>query len=120
MHRSRYLSHIKGHFADIAIFCTGTVFVPRIYSFCLCHSRREDTGLPDVLADIEEVVEAAQGLKEVSQVIKDLSGFAHSTLTTTLSLSEAEVASLKEVFACLVCKGWYCFTMDQWEDGFRD
>ncbi|XP_029980191.1 uncharacterized protein LOC115412033 [Sphaeramia orbicularis] len=68
-------------------------------------SRREDTGLQDVLADIEEVVEAAQGLKGVSQVIKDLTGFAHSTVTTTLSLSEAEVASLKEVFACVVCKG---------------
>lgn len=76
-------------------------------------SRREDTGLQDVLADIEEVVEAAQGLKEVTKKLKDLSGFALSTKTTTLSLSEAEVDSLRVVFACLVCKGWYCFTMVQ-------
>ncbi|XP_047187553.1 uncharacterized protein LOC118312733 [Scophthalmus maximus] len=68
-------------------------------------SRREDTGLQDVLADIEEVVEAAQGLKEVTKKLKDLSGFALSTKTTTLSLSEAEVDSLRVVFACLVCKG---------------
>ncbi|XP_032363719.1 uncharacterized protein LOC116677139 [Etheostoma spectabile] len=68
-------------------------------------SRREDTGLQEVMADIEEVVEAAQGLKEVTKMIKDLSGFAHSTVTTTLSLSEAEVASLRAIFACLVCKG---------------
>ncbi|KAL0993708.1 hypothetical protein UPYG_G00112170 [Umbra pygmaea] len=52
-----------------------------------------------------EVVEAAQGLKEVSKMIKELSGFAHSTVTTTLSQSEAEVASLRVAFACVVCKG---------------
>ncbi|XP_053718431.1 uncharacterized protein LOC128757287 isoform X1 [Synchiropus splendidus] len=68
-------------------------------------SRREDTGLQEVVADIEDVVEAAQGLKEVSQIIKDLSGFGHSTMTTTLSLSEAEAASLREICSCLVCKG---------------
>ncbi|KAK0140113.1 hypothetical protein N1851_022999 [Merluccius polli] len=68
-------------------------------------SRKEDTGLQEVIADIEEVVEAAQGLREVSKMIKDLSGFAESTMTTTLCLSEAEVASLRMVFACLVCKG---------------
>ncbi|KAM8846644.1 uncharacterized protein ACB058_012916 [Synchiropus picturatus] len=66
-------------------------------------SRREDTGLQEVVADIEDVVEA--GLKEVSQIIKDLSAFGHSTLTTTLSLSEAEGASLREICSCLACKG---------------
>lgn len=49
-------------------------------------SRKEDTGLQEVMADIEEVVEAAQGLREVSKMIKDLSGFAQSTMTTTLCL----------------------------------
>ncbi|XP_023658943.1 uncharacterized protein [Paramormyrops kingsleyae] len=68
-------------------------------------SRREDTGLQEVVGDIQEVVEAAQGLKDVSKAIKELSGFAHSRLTTTLSLSEAEVTSLKAVFGCLVCTG---------------
>ncbi|XP_055015741.1 uncharacterized protein LOC129411368 [Boleophthalmus pectinirostris] len=66
-------------------------------------SRKEDTGLQEVIADIEEVVEAAQGLKEVSKIIKTLTG--QSTMTTTLCLSEAEVASLKLVFGCLVCTG---------------
>ncbi|KAL7372604.1 hypothetical protein ABVT39_019227 [Epinephelus coioides] len=68
-------------------------------------SRKEDTGLHEVIADTEEVVEVAQGLREVLKIIKDLIGFAHSTMTTTLSLSEAEIASLRMVFACLVCKG---------------
>ncbi|KAK7879705.1 hypothetical protein WMY93_033588 [Mugilogobius chulae] len=58
--------------------------------------RREDNGLQDVMFDIEEVVEAAQGLQEVSKMIKDLCGGAKSTLMMTLTLSEAEVASLKE------------------------
>lgn len=80
-------------------------------------SRKEDTGLQEVVADIEDVVEAAQGLKDVSQIIKDLSGFGRSTLTTTLSLSQAEVASLREVFNCLVCKGWYSNTMGQHTHG---
>ncbi|KAK7929730.1 hypothetical protein WMY93_006125 [Mugilogobius chulae] len=68
-------------------------------------SRREDNGLQDVMFDIEEVVEAAQGLQEVSKMIKDLCGGAKSTLMMTLTLSEAEVASLKEVFTCLICNG---------------
>ncbi|XP_041843898.1 uncharacterized protein LOC121641678 [Melanotaenia boesemani] len=68
-------------------------------------SHREDVGLQEAVENIEELVEAAQGLKDVSKAIKELSGLAHSTLTTTLSLSEAEVASLKSVFGCLVCKG---------------
>lgn len=52
---------------------------------CKLSSRREDVGLQEVVADTEEVVKAAQGLKEVTKMIKELSGFAHSTLTTTLS-----------------------------------
>lgn len=70
-------------------------------------SQREDTGLQEVAAYIEDVVEAAQGLEYVSEMIKHLSGFARSTLTTILSLSEAEITSLREVFCCLVCKGRY-------------
>lgn len=62
-------------------------------------------GLLNVISDIEQVVEAAQELREVSKTLRDLSGIAHSTLTTTLTLSEAEVASLRAAFACVVCKG---------------
>lgn len=57
---------------------------------------------------------AAHGLKDVSQIIKDLSGFGRSTPTTTLSLSGAEIASLREVFNCKV---WYSYTVDQHEHG---
>ena len=64
------------------------------------------------MAEIEDVVEAAQGLKDVAQIIKDLTGVGQSTLTTTLSLTENEAASLKEVFNCIICKGWYSYTMD--------
>ena len=38
-------------------------------------SRKEDNGLQEVIADIEEVVQAAQGLREVSKIIKDLTIF---------------------------------------------
>lgn len=70
-------------------------------------SQREETGLQEVAADIEDVVEAAQALKDVSEMIKNLCGFVRSTMATALSLSEAEITSLKEVFCCLVCKGLY-------------
>lgn len=61
--------------------------------------------MQDVILDIEEVVEAAQGLKDVSKAIKDLSGSARSTLTSTLVLSEADVVALKAGLCCLICKG---------------
>ncbi len=75
--------------------------------FKMFFSQKEDTGLQEVIADIEEVVEAAQGLKEVSKIIKGLTG--QSTMTTTLSLSEAEVASLRIIFVCL-------HTLRKWVD----
>ncbi|CAL9699811.1 unnamed protein product [Knipowitschia caucasica] len=68
-------------------------------------SRREEMGFQDVMSDIEEIIEAAQGLKDVSKMIKDLSGQAHATLTTTLTLSETEIASIRAGFSCLICKG---------------
>ncbi|KAK5870632.1 hypothetical protein PBY51_003563 [Eleginops maclovinus] len=66
-------------------------------------SRREDTGLQDVVAEIEEVIEAAQGLKEVTKSIKEVTeGTGKATL---LCLQEGEVNALKTVFGCLVCTG---------------
>ncbi|KAK5856932.1 hypothetical protein PBY51_010210 [Eleginops maclovinus] len=66
-------------------------------------SRREDTGLQDVVAEIEEVIEAAQGLKEVTKSIKEVTeGTGKATL---LCLQEGEVNALKTVFGCLVCPG---------------
>lgn len=76
------------------------------FLFCLVFfSQREETGLQEVAADIEDVVEAAQGLKDVSEMLKSLCGFAHSTMATTHSFSVAEITTLKEVFCCLICKG---------------
>lgn len=51
-------------------------------------------------SEIEEVVEAAQELEHVTKIIKELSRCAHSLL-------EAEVASSRLVFCCLVCTVWY-------------
>ncbi|KAK5859360.1 hypothetical protein PBY51_020922 [Eleginops maclovinus] len=66
-------------------------------------SRREDTGLQDVVAEIEEVIEAAQGLKEVTKSIKEVTeGTGKATL---LCLQDGEVNALKTVFGCLVCPG---------------
>lgn len=65
-------------------------------------SRRDNTGLLQVItAETKEVVEAAQNLKDVTKIIKELSGCAHS-LTIILFLSEAKVAPLTAVF-CMFC-----------------
>lgn len=69
-------------------------------------SQRGDASLHEDIAGIEEVVEAAQELKNVTKLMKEWSECARS-LPTVLQ-SEAEVASLKALFCCLVCKGRYC------------
>lgn len=53
--------------------------------------------------DIEEVVLAAQGLKEVTTRIKELIEFAHRG--GSVSLTEAQAASVRDAFACLICRG---------------
>ncbi|KAL7389073.1 hypothetical protein ABVT39_026021 [Epinephelus coioides] len=68
-------------------------------------SRRDDNGLDAVFDTIEEVVLAAQGLREVSTTIKELTNLASSNRRTTVSLTEAEAAAVKDAFACIVCKG---------------
>ncbi|XDV19488.1 hypothetical protein PO909_024953, partial [Leuciscus waleckii] len=67
-------------------------------------SRREDTGLDLVFDRIEEVVLASQGLQEVSTTMKELMEFANSNRRTTLSLTEAQAAAVRDAFACIVCK----------------
>ncbi|XP_029905488.1 RING finger protein 141-like [Myripristis murdjan] len=68
-------------------------------------SRRDDNGLDAVLDTIEKVVLAAQGLQEVSATIKELANLASSNRRTTVSLTEAEAAAIRDAFACVVCKG---------------
>ncbi|XP_049912421.1 RING finger protein 141-like [Epinephelus moara] len=68
-------------------------------------SRRDDNGLDAVFDTIEEVVLAAQGLREVSTTIKELTNLASSNRRTTVSLTEAEAAAVKDAFTCIVCKG---------------
>ncbi|XP_063067125.1 uncharacterized protein LOC134458625 isoform X2 [Engraulis encrasicolus] len=65
-------------------------------------SRREDN-YQDVLTDIEEVIEAAQGLREVTKTLKEAT--AGTGRTTLLCLQEGEVNALRTVFSCLVCTG---------------
>lgn len=48
------------------------------------------------------ILPATQALRNVSIIIKQLSGFARSTMTATLSLSGAEVASLRAVLSARV------------------
>lgn len=95
------------------------LFVCRIINFtCILTSRvklelffsqGEENGLRDVAAQIHHVVQAARGLKDVSDTIRNLCGFglACSTLASGRCLSEAEVTTLKEGFCCLVCRGQY-------------
>ena len=72
-------------------------------NFTLSYSR-DGAGFRDAIGDIEELVEAAQGLGEVSAMIKDLKG-PESTLISTLSLSRDEVSAITSTFACALCKG---------------
>ncbi|KAM4615440.1 uncharacterized protein ACJ7VT_010553 isoform 1-T1 [Polymixia lowei] len=68
-------------------------------------SRRDDNGLDAVFDTIEEVVLAAQGLREVSNTIKELTNLASSNPRTTVSLTVSEAAAIKDAFGCVVCKG---------------
>lgn len=73
--------------------------------FCLFFSRRDDSGLDAAFDTTEEVVLVAQGLQEVSTTIKELTNLASSNRRTTVSLTEAEAAAVKDAFTCVVCKG---------------
>lgn len=53
--------------------------------------------------NIEEVVLAAEGLKEVTTRIKDLIECAQRG--GSVSLTEAEATSIRDAFACLICRG---------------
>ena len=57
-----------------------------------------------MIAEIEEVVEAAQELKEVTKVIKELCGA--SARSTVLVLAKPEVTTIRAAFGCLICNGW--------------
>lgn len=69
----------------------------------LYFSHEAENGLQEVTAKLQDVVNADQGLEDVSETVKNLCGFAHSTLC----FSEAEITSLQEGFCCLVCRSEY-------------
>ncbi|KAF4114077.1 hypothetical protein G5714_004300 [Onychostoma macrolepis] len=70
-------------------------------------SQRDDgsSGLQDVFERIEEVVLAAQGLQEVTSVMKELSDVASSNRRTTLVMTNSQAQQLQTAFNCHVCKG---------------
>ncbi|KAF4118126.1 hypothetical protein G5714_000177 [Onychostoma macrolepis] len=70
-------------------------------------SQRDDgsSGLQDVFERIEEVVLAAQGLQEVTSVMKELSDVASSNRRTTLVMTNFQAQQLQTAFNCHVCKG---------------
>lgn len=59
-----------------------------------------EVAMDAVFDTIEEVVLAAQGLREVSKTIEELTDLACSNRRTTVSLTEAEAAAVKDVFTC--------------------
>lgn len=65
----------------------------------------DSTSLQEVLDKIEEVVLAAQGLSEVTTVMKDLSTHASSTRGATMVLTNTMITHVKEAFGCVLCKG---------------
>ncbi len=70
-------------------------------------SQRDDgsSGLQDVFERIEEVVLAAQGLQEVTVVMKELSDVASSNRRTTLVMTNSQAQQLQAAFSCHVCRG---------------
>ena len=73
--------------------------------FCIFFSQHEDTDLPLVVDQIEEVILASQGLKDVSETLRDLANFAHANRRTSISLSNSQAAAVKAAFACIICGG---------------
>lgn len=73
----------------------------------LSFSQRDDgsSGLQDVFERIEEVVLTAQGLQEVTVVMKELSDVASSNRRTTLVMTNSQAQQLQAAFSCNVCKG---------------
>lgn len=65
----------------------------------------DSTGLQGVYEKIEEVILAAQGLSEVTQVMKDLSTHANDTRGAMLFLTNTMTTNIKDAFGCIVCKG---------------
>jgi hypothetical protein len=76
--------------------------------FCIFFSQHEDTDLPLVVDQIEEVILASQGLKDVSKTLQDLANFAQANRRTSISLSNSQAAAVKAAFACIICGGLYC------------
>ncbi len=64
--------------------------------------KRDDgsSGLQDVFERIEEVVLAAQGLQEVTVVMKELSDVASSNRRTTPVMTNSQAQQLQAAFSC--------------------
>ncbi|XP_056256517.1 uncharacterized protein LOC130184574 [Seriola aureovittata] len=71
----------------------------------LSHKDMDSTSLQEVHDKIEEVILAAQGLSEVTTVIKDLSKHASNTTGAMLVLTHTMITHVKDAFGCIVCKG---------------
>lgn len=65
----------------------------------------DSTSLQEVHDKIKEVILAAQGLSEVTTVLKDLSTHASDTRAAILVLASTMITHMKEAFGCIVCKG---------------
>lgn len=65
----------------------------------------DSTSLQEVHDKIEELILAAQGLSEVTTVMKDLSTHASNTRGAMLVLTDTMITQMKEAFGCIVCKG---------------
>ena len=65
----------------------------------------DSTSLQGVCDKIEEVILAAQGLNEVTRVMKDLSTHASNTRGAMLVLTNTMITHMKDAFGCIVCKG---------------
>ena len=62
------------------------------------------TSLQGVYDKIEEVILAAQGLSEVTKVMKDLSVHAN-TSGAMLVLTNNVITHMEDSFDCIVCRG---------------
>lgn len=69
----------------------------------LIFSRRDDTGLEQVLEKIEELVLVSEGLGQVSAKIEELVRLAGCDQRTTVSLTVDQADAVRHAFACVIC-----------------
>ncbi|XP_074482079.1 uncharacterized protein LOC141762104 [Sebastes fasciatus] len=66
--------------------------------------RRTSLFEEDVRENVENLVQAAEELPAIGQALRELGQFACNR-AATVALTEAQIASVKDTFKCIICRG---------------